>query len=152
MQNQGGLKLGDGLVVLEKGFEKAMISGGRGTLKLGENHSMSADNISFGYRGGTLDTNGNDLTFNKQIVHEDNGTVITNSSTSQSTIILDYKGIDISQIADPAIKTINALSTGTGKVGDLFLNGDTKEYLILKNYPILCYQLLWETLPGSIQV
>ncbi|MWL43952.1 autotransporter outer membrane beta-barrel domain-containing protein [Escherichia coli] len=131
-QNQGGLKLGDGLVVLEKGFEKAMISSGRGTLKLGENHSMSADNISFGYRGGNLDTNGNDLTFNKQIVHEDNGAVITNSSTSQSTITLDYKGIDISQIADPTIKTINAFSTGTGKVGDLFLDGDTKEYLILK--------------------
>lgn len=145
MQNQGGLKLGDGLVVLEKGFEKAMISGGRGTLKLGENHSMSADNISFGYRGGTLDTNGNDLTFNKQIVHEDNGAVITNSSTSQSTIILDYKGIDISQIADPAIKTINALSTGTGKVGDLFLNGNTKEYLILKK---LSYSML-STIMGN---
>ncbi|WP_447224120.1 hypothetical protein [Escherichia coli] len=41
MQNQGGLKLGDGLVVLEKGFEKAMISGGRGTLKLGKVRTSS---------------------------------------------------------------------------------------------------------------
>ena len=50
---------------------------------------LSTDNIRFGYRGGTLDVNGHDLTFD-DILHNDSGARIVNRS--QTLAHLDLTG------------------------------------------------------------
>lgn len=95
--NPGTLSVGDGTVVLAQkpdsngqvqAFESASIVSGRPTLVLSDSHQMNPDNIKWGYRGGKLDINGNDLTFHA-LNAADEGAILTNSS-SLSTVNLDF--------------------------------------------------------------
>lgn len=95
--NPGKLSVGDGTVVLAQkpdsngqvqAFESASIVSGRPTLVLSDSHQMNPDNIKWGYRGGKLDINGNDLTFHA-LNAADEGAILTNSS-SLSTVNLDF--------------------------------------------------------------
>ncbi len=70
--NQGQLKVGDGTVILNQqadadkkvqAFSQVGIVSGRGTLVLNSSNQINPDNLYFGFRGGRLDANGNDLTF-----------------------------------------------------------------------------------------
>ena len=96
--NEGGLKVGDGTVVLnqqadDKGlvqaFSSVNIASGRPTVVLTDDRQVDPDNISWGYRGGTLDVNGNSLTFH-QLKAADYGAVLANNAADRATITLDY--------------------------------------------------------------
>ncbi|KAA5731421.1 hypothetical protein F3G17_29815, partial [Klebsiella pneumoniae] len=72
--NEGGLKVGDGITILnqkadERGniqaFSSVNIASGRPSVILGDNKQINPDNIAWGYRGGVLDINGNDLIFHQ---------------------------------------------------------------------------------------
>ncbi|HHW4961408.1 TPA: IgA-specific serine endopeptidase autotransporter, partial [Neisseria meningitidis] len=108
--NQGQLKVGDGTVILNQqadadkkvqAFSQVGIVSGRGTLVLNSSNQINPDNLYFGFRGGRLDANGNDLTF-EHIRNVDEGARIVNHNTSHaSTITLTGKSL----ITDP--KTIS---------------------------------------------
>ncbi|WP_118818502.1 IgA-specific serine endopeptidase autotransporter [Neisseria meningitidis] len=108
--NQGELKVGDGTVILNQqadadkkvqAFSQVGIVSGRGTLVLNSSNQINPDNLYFGFRGGRLDANGNDLTF-EHIRNVDEGARIVNHNTDRaSTITLTGKSL----ITDP--KTIS---------------------------------------------
>ncbi|HEZ0703484.1 TPA: IgA-specific serine endopeptidase autotransporter [Neisseria meningitidis] len=108
--NQGQLKVGDGTVILNQqadadkkvqAFSQVGIVSGRGTLVLNSSNQINPDNLYFGFRGGRLDANGNDLTF-EHIRNVDEGVRIVNHNTGHaSTITLTGKSL----ITDP--KTIS---------------------------------------------
>lgn len=86
--NEGGLKVGDGKVVLNRqadskgqvqAFSSVNIASGRPTVVLTDDRQVNPDTISWGYRGGTLDVNGNSLTFH-QLKAADYGAVLTNNN------------------------------------------------------------------------
>ncbi|EES4110583.1 autotransporter outer membrane beta-barrel domain-containing protein [Escherichia coli] len=96
--NEGGLKVGDGKVVLNQqadnkgqvqAFSSVNISSGRPTVVLSDERQVNPDTVSWGYRGGTLDVNGNSLTFH-QLKAADYGAVLANNADKRATITLDY--------------------------------------------------------------
>lgn len=114
--NAGGLKVGDGTVILNQqldtdgkvqAFSSVDISSGRPTVVLSDSRQVNPDNISWGYRGGRLDLNGNNLTFTR-IQAADYGAIITNTSEKKSTVTLDLQSLKASDINVP-INTINFL-------------------------------------------
>ncbi|MGZ2246795.1 IgA-specific serine endopeptidase autotransporter [Neisseria meningitidis] len=100
--NQGELKVGDGTVILNQkadsnqkvsAFSQVGIVSGRGTLVLNSSNQINPDNLYFGFRGGRLDANGNDLTF-EHIRNVDEGARIVNHNTGHaSTITLTGKSL-----------------------------------------------------------
>ncbi|HAF2129661.1 TPA: autotransporter outer membrane beta-barrel domain-containing protein [Salmonella enterica] len=94
--NEGGLKVGDGTVILAQqqdgngrvqAFSSVNIASGRPTVVLSDNRQVNPDNISWGFRGGVLDINGNDILFHKMNA-ADNGAVITNTSDKPSLLTI----------------------------------------------------------------
>ncbi|EDX9923272.1 autotransporter outer membrane beta-barrel domain-containing protein [Salmonella enterica] len=92
--NPGGLKVGDGTVILAQrpdedgkvqAFSSVNIASGRPTVILTDSRQVNPDNISWGFRGGRLDINGNDVTFHK-INAADNGANIINTSDTFATV------------------------------------------------------------------
>ena len=136
--NDGGLKVGDGKVVLNQqadnkgqvqAFSSVNIASGRPTVVLTDGRQVNPDTVSWGYRGGTLDVNGNSLTFH-QLRAADYGAVLANNADRQSTITLDYsfKASDV---------TLNSWSgTGAGTAGELYKYDNpytnTTDYFVLK--------------------
>ncbi|HFB6257510.1 TPA: autotransporter domain-containing protein [Neisseria gonorrhoeae] len=100
--NQGQLKVGDGTVILNQqadadkkvqAFSQVGIVSGRGTLVLNSPDQINPNNLYFGFRGGRLDTNGNNLTF-EHIRNVDEGARIVNHNTDHaSTITLTGKSL-----------------------------------------------------------
>ncbi|MFU0993023.1 S6 family peptidase [Escherichia coli] len=97
--NEGGLKVGDGTVILNQqadssghiqAFSSVNIASGRPTVILSDNQQVNPDNISWGYRGGILDVNGNDITFH-EINASDYGAQLHNSSNKNAIISLDMR-------------------------------------------------------------
>ena len=95
--NEGGLKVGDGKVVLNQqadnkgqvqAFSSVNIASGRPTVVLTDERQVNPDTVSWGYRGGTLDVNGNSLTFH-QLKAADYGAVLANNVDKRATITLD---------------------------------------------------------------
>lgn len=136
--NEGGLKVGDGKVILNQqvdsngqvqAFSSVNIASGRPTVVLTDDRQVNPDNISWGYRGGTLDVNGNNLTFHKLKV-ADYGAVLANKADKQATITLNYsmKASDVS---------LNYWSDSRkGTIGTLYEYNNpyahTTDYFILK--------------------
>lgn len=96
--NEGGLKVGDGKVVLNQqadnkgqvqAFSSVNIASGRPTVVLTDERQVNPDTVSWGYRGGTLDVNGNSLTFH-QLKAADYGAVLANNADKRASITLDY--------------------------------------------------------------
>ncbi|QHM69821.1 S6 family peptidase [Mixta intestinalis] len=90
--NAGSLNVGDGTVILDQqadnagnkqAFSTITLVSGRATVVLNSADQIGSDNIRFGYRGGTLDLNGNALSFS-EIKHNDDGARIVNHNTSQA--------------------------------------------------------------------
>lgn len=136
--NEGGLKVGDGTVVLNqqadsKGLVQAFngvnIASGRPTIVLADERQINPDNISWGYRGGTLDVNGSSLTFH-QLKAADYGAVLANNADTQATITLDY----ILKASD--VVPHGWSDTRKGTVGNLYKYNNpytnTVDYFILK--------------------
>ncbi|HFC3207532.1 TPA: S6 family peptidase [Neisseria gonorrhoeae] len=100
--NQGQLKVGDGTVILNQqadadkkvqAFSQVGIVSGRGTLVLNSPDQINPNNLYFGFRGGRLDANGNNLTF-EHIRNVDEGARIVNHNTDRaSTITLTGKSL-----------------------------------------------------------
>lgn len=93
--NPGELNIGDGTVVLaqqddgqghHQAFSSITIVSGRPTVQLGGEDQISSDKINFGYRGGTLDLNGYDMTFGA-INHSDSGARIINANSENSSTL-----------------------------------------------------------------
>ncbi|HEA8350629.1 TPA: autotransporter outer membrane beta-barrel domain-containing protein [Escherichia coli] len=96
--NEGGLKIGDGTVILNQqpdsegqvlAFSSVNIASGRPTVVLNDDRQVDPDTVSWGYRGGILDVNGNDLTFH-QLKAADYGAVLANNSDNHASITLDF--------------------------------------------------------------
>ncbi|QIM61953.1 hypothetical protein A1D29_00705 [Pasteurellaceae bacterium Orientalotternb1] len=90
-ETQGEISVGDGTVVLnqqadgsgkKQAFNQLGIVSGRPTVVLGDSQQVPADNIYFGFRGGRLDLNGNDLSFTR-IQNVDEGARIVNHNLTQ---------------------------------------------------------------------
>lgn len=135
--NEGGLKVGDGTVVLNQqadssghvqAFSSVNIASGRPTVVLADNQQVNPDNISWGYRG-VLDVNGNDLTFHK-LNAADYGATLGNSSDKTANITLDY------QTRPADVKVNEWSSSNRGTVGSLYIYNNpythTVDYFILK--------------------
>ncbi len=93
--NEGGLKVGDGTVVLNQqadnkgqvqAFSSVNIASGRPTVVLTDDRQVNPDTVSWGYRGGTLDVNGNSLTFH-QLKAADYGAVLANNNDAIHAVV-----------------------------------------------------------------
>lgn len=92
--NKGSLKVGDGTVVLnqqttkegQRAFASVGIVSGRSTLVLNDDKQVDPNSIYFGFRGGRLDANGNNLTF-EHIRNIDDGARVVNHNTSKTSTV-----------------------------------------------------------------
>ncbi|EKC8950135.1 autotransporter outer membrane beta-barrel domain-containing protein, partial [Escherichia coli] len=107
--NAGGLKVGDGTVILSQkadehgnvqAFSSVNIASGRPTVVLKDNKQVKADNISWGFRGGALDLNGNDITFTRLRV-SDYGAVIENNNEKKSHLLLNLSAANNETVSVP---------------------------------------------------
>ncbi len=94
-ENKGDISVGDGTVILnqqadsngnKQAFNKVGIVSGRATVKLMDSEQIDPNKLYFGYRGGRLDLNGNNLTFN-YIRNFDQGARLVNHHPSQKATI-----------------------------------------------------------------
>ncbi|MEZ2960509.1 S6 family peptidase [Escherichia coli] len=143
--NEGGLKVGDGTVVLNQqadsngqvqAFSSVNIASGRPTVVLTDGRQVNPDNISWGYRGGILDVYGNDIGFH-EIKAADYGAQIHNSSNTNAAISL---------VMHDAIKwTGKDTPRILGRVYE-YVNDETQqtEFFILKTSSIA-----WSPSPGE---
>lgn len=137
--NQGGLKTGDGTVVLNQqadtagnvqAFSSVSLASGCPTVVLGDARQVNPDNISWGYRGGKLDLNGNAVTFTR-LQAADYGAMITNHAQQKFRLLLDLKAQD-TNVSEPTIGNIPPFG-GTGTLGNLYsmiLNGQARFYIL----------------------
>lgn len=125
--NGGGLRVGDGTVVLAQqpdkdgkrsAFSTVTLVSGRPTVKLGDEDQICGENIQFGSRGGILDLNGYDMSFSA-INHNDSGArIINGNADTLSTITLNNKNAQafIGHFGSP--DTANWLNVNYTPVGD----------------------------------
>lgn len=100
--NSGGLNVGDGTVILDQKadssgkkqvFSTIDIVSGRPTVVLMDSEQIDPNNIYFGYRGGRLDLNGNNISLSR-IKAVDNGAQIVNHNLDKAaTLTLTGNGI-----------------------------------------------------------
>ena len=89
-ENLGDISVGEGTVVLaqqaengkQQAFNQVGITSGRATVVLNDTNQVKPDHIYFGFRGGRLDVNGNDLNFH-YIQNADDGAQIVNHNTQK---------------------------------------------------------------------
>ncbi|CUK23925.1 Serine protease pic autotransporter precursor [Achromobacter ruhlandii] len=135
--NPGGLRLGDGKVVLTQqpdvggkvqAFDSVTLSSGRAELVLGDARQVDPDRIQWGTRGGLLDINGNDITFNQLPDNaKDHGATIANRAARKATVEVNLKPVGPAAVVDYIIMPSRA---GTGLRGDLYKRG--VNYFVLK--------------------
>lgn len=123
--NEGSLNTGAGTVILDQqadasgnkqAFSSVTLVSGRPTVVLADAEQVSTENIFFGYRGGTLDLNGNDLSF-KKINHTDGGATLVNHSDTAATLTLTGYGLE-----DVVFNTWGASYPGV--VGNIYKYGN----------------------------
>ena len=94
-KNDGKISVGDGTVILnqqtdengnKQAFKEVGIVSGRSTVILNDAEQVNPDRIYFGFRGGRLDLNGNNLTF-KRIRNVDEGAMIVNHNENQASTL-----------------------------------------------------------------
>ncbi|WP_105906237.1 S6 family peptidase [Haemophilus influenzae] len=108
--NKGSLKVGDGTVVLnqqtnglkEHAFASVGIVSGRSTVVLNDDKQVDPNSIYFGFRGGRLDANGNNLTFEHIRNIDDGARVVNHNMTNASNITITGAGL----ITNPSQVTI----------------------------------------------
>ena len=93
--NKGSLKVGDGTVVLKQqtttgqhAFASVGIVSGRSTVVLNDDKQVDPNSIYFGFRGGRLDANGNNLTFEHIRNIDDGARVVNHNMTNASNITI----------------------------------------------------------------
>ncbi|WP_265099270.1 S6 family peptidase [Yersinia ruckeri] len=123
--NSGELSVGDGVVILNQlpdankniqAFSKIDIVSGRPTVVLSNDKQIDPNSIFFGYKGGALDANGNNITFQK--IHSvDNGAqIINHNNNAASVIITGYE-----QITNENIKINQWSENRIGTPGEIYV-------------------------------
>ncbi|MBN6577293.1 autotransporter outer membrane beta-barrel domain-containing protein [Escherichia coli] len=101
--NEGDLRVGDGTVVLNQktdtngnvqAFNKVTITSGRPTVVLSNEHQVKPDNIYFGFRGGRLDLNGNDISLARIKAADSGATIVNHNADKASSVTLTGKGMN----------------------------------------------------------
>ncbi|MFO7382090.1 S6 family peptidase [Haemophilus influenzae] len=107
--NKGSLKVGDGTVVLKQqtttgqhAFASVGIVSGRSTVVLNDDNQVDPNSIYFGFRGGRLDANGNNLTFEHIRNIDDGARLVNHNMTNASNITITGAGL----ITNPSQVTI----------------------------------------------
>ena len=94
-KNLGDISVGNGTVILDQkadangqkqAFKEVGIVSGRATVRLNSADQVEPNNIYFGFRGGRLDLNGNDLTFTR-IQNVDEGAMLVNHNANKESNI-----------------------------------------------------------------
>lgn len=146
--NKGSLKVGDGTVVLnqqtnglkEHAFASVGIVSGRSTVVLNDDKQVDPNSIYFGFRGGRLDANGNNLTFEHIRNIDDGARLVNHNMTNASNIMITGAGL----ITNPSKVTVYTPpitndddenpyyvpSLPKGK--DLYFSNDCRKYYLLK--------------------
>ncbi|MCK9109920.1 autotransporter domain-containing protein [Haemophilus influenzae] len=146
--NKGSLKVGDGTVVLnqqtnglkEHAFASVGIVSGRSTVVLNDDKQVDPNSIYFGFRGGRLDANGNNLTFEHIRNIDDGARLVNHNMTNASNITITGAGL----ITNPSKVTVYTPpitndddenpyyvpSLPKGK--DLYFSNDCRKYYLLK--------------------
>ncbi len=147
-ENKGSLKVGDGTVILKqqadannkvKAFSQVGIVSGRSTVVLNDDKQVDPNSIYFGFRGGRLDANGNNLTF-EHIRNIDDGARIVNHNTNKtSTVTITGDNLitstsQINRIYDiPQQNEDNPFLPRRVQLGgQLYFNQDNRSYYALK--------------------
>lgn len=135
--NPGGLKVGDGQVILSQrpdddghlqAFDGITLSSGRAEVVLGDGRQVDPDHIKWGARGGVLNLNGNDITFNRLHANaKDHGAAITNTATKTAAMTINLTPVPPPTVSDYIRMPVRA---GTGQRGDLYKQG--LSYFVLK--------------------
>ncbi|MCF7770712.1 S6 family peptidase [Achromobacter pulmonis] len=135
--NPGGLRVGDGKVILAQqpdadgrvqAFDAITLASGRAEVVLGDARQVNPDRIQWGARGGVLDINGNDITFNQLPGNaRDHGATITNRAAQKASVTVNISPVDPDEVTDYIIMPQR---TGTGLRGDLYKRG--LSYFVLK--------------------
>ena len=108
-KNLGDISVGNGTVILDQqadetgqkqAFNEVGLTSGRGTVKLNSADQVDPNKIYFGFKGGRLDLNGNDLTFNR-IQNVDEGAMLINTNPNkESTITIKGSNTINTQVKD----------------------------------------------------
>lgn len=111
-ENKGSLKVGDGTVILKqqadannkvKAFSQVGIVSGRSTVVLNDDKQVDPNSIYFGFRGGRLDANGNNLTFEHIRNIDDGARLVNHNMTNASNITITGTGL----ITNPSQVTLD---------------------------------------------
>lgn len=102
-KNEGDLRVGDGTVILNQkadingnvqAFNKVTITSGRPTVVLSNEHQVKPDNIYFGFRGGRLDLNGNNISLARLKAADSGATIVNHNADKVASVTLTGKGIN----------------------------------------------------------
>ncbi|MCZ8393083.1 S6 family peptidase [Achromobacter xylosoxidans] len=129
--NLGGLKVGDGKVILSQrpgddgkvqAFDHITLSSGRPEVVLGDSGQVNPNHIKWVARGGVLDINGNDIAFNNQLPGNarDHGATIANNSGKKATVTVNLEPLAPKEVSD-YIYMMSSMRTGTR--GNLYKKG-----------------------------
>ncbi|HAM3596342.1 TPA: autotransporter outer membrane beta-barrel domain-containing protein [Escherichia coli] len=128
--NDGSLSTGDGTVILAQrpdhdgnvqAFSSVSIVSGRPTVILSDANQVDPDNIYWGYRGGTLDVNGNDLTFQKLNAFDDGAIITSNGGLARLTLLLNEKTATIYH--GNFKNDLSVINNATNNSGDFIVDG-----------------------------
>ena len=144
--NKGSLKVGDGTVILnqqtngsgQQAFASVGIVSGRSTLVLNDDKQVNPNSIYFGFRGGRLDANGNNLTFEHIRNIDDGARVVNHNMTNASNITITGTGL----ITNPSQVTLDYIRPRDEENpyalrrikdgGQLYLNEENYTYYALR--------------------
>lgn len=128
--NGGSLNTGDGTVILAQrpdgegkvqAFSRVSLVSGRPTVILSDENQVNPDNIYWGYRGGTLDINGNDLTFHKLNAFDDGAIITSNGGLARLTLSLNEKTATIYH--GNFKNDLSVTNNATNNSGDFIVDG-----------------------------
>ncbi|HHF6547344.1 TPA: S6 family peptidase [Haemophilus influenzae] len=143
--NKGSLKVGDGTVVLKQqttkgqhAFASVGIVSGRSTVVLNDDKQVDPNSIYFGFRGGRLDANGNNLTFEHIRNIDDGARLVNHNMTNASNITITGTGL----ITNPSQVTLDYIRPRDEENpyalrrikdgGQLYLNEENYTYYALR--------------------
>lgn len=146
-ENKGSLKVGDGTVILKqqadannkvKAFSQVGIVSGRSTVVLNDDKQVDPNSIYFGFRGGRLDANGNNLTFEHIRNIDDGARIVNHNMTNASNITITGTGL----ITNPSQVTLDYIRPRDEENpyalrrikdgGQLYLNEENYTYYALR--------------------
>ncbi|HHF3462450.1 autotransporter domain-containing protein [Haemophilus influenzae] len=146
-ENKGSLKVGDGTVILKqqadannkvKAFSQVGIVSGRSTVVLNDDKQVDPNSIYFGFRGGRLDANGNNLTFEHIRNIDDGARLVNHNMTNASNITITGTGL----ITNPSQVTLDYIRPRDEENpyalrrikdgGQLYLNEENYTYYALR--------------------